>query len=83
MADLPESPYAGGDAFGDRDLLFAALRRLPPRQRAVLVLRFWEDRSIEQTAELLDTSIGNVKSTSHRGLERLRTILATTEGASS
>lgn len=73
--DRDEYPY------DEREVLFAALRQLRPRQRAVLVLRFWEDRSIDETAALLETSTGNVKSTTHRGLQRLRTILAATEGA--
>ena len=59
----------------ERDKLLAALRRVPPRQRAVLVLRFWEDLSVEQTAATLGTSAGNVKSQTSRGLSTLRTAL--------
>jgi RNA polymerase sigma-70 factor (sigma-E family) len=55
--------------------LLDALRQVPPRQRAVLVLRFWEDLSVEQTAQLLGCSTGNVKSQSARGLVRLRELL--------
>jgi RNA polymerase sigma-70 factor (sigma-E family) len=58
-----------------RDGLLVALAALPPRQRATLVLRFWEDRSVEQVAELMRCSNGNVKSQTARGLERLRDIL--------
>jgi RNA polymerase sigma-70 factor (sigma-E family) len=58
-----------------RSRLMAALAGVPPRQRAVLVLRFWEDLSVEQVAEALDCSTGNVKSQTARGLERLREIL--------
>lgn len=68
------------DQVENRDLLLAALRRLPPRQRAVIVLRYWEDMSVEETAAVLGCSNGNVKSTASRGLERLRDVLDT-EGA--
>lgn len=55
-----------------RLILDEALKRLTPKQRAVLVLRFYEDRSESQTAELLDVSIGTVKSQTRHALERLR-----------
>jgi len=46
---------------GVRDELWTQLRRLAPRTRAVIVLRYWEDRSQEETAQLLDCSVGTVK----------------------
>lgn len=55
--------------------LLAALAQLPPRARAVVVLRFWEDLSVEATAEALGCSTGNVKSQASRGLAKLRGIL--------
>lgn len=55
-----------------RLVLDNALDRLTPKQRAVLVLRFYEDRSESQTAELLDISVGTVKSQTRHALERLR-----------
>ncbi len=61
---------------GPRDDLIAALRDVPPGQRAVLVLRYWEDLSVEQTAAALNTSSGNVKSQAARGLDALRAALA-------
>ena len=58
-----------------RDELLQAIGALPPRQRAVLVLRFFEDLSEAQVAELLGCSLGTVKSTTARGLARVREAL--------
>ncbi|MDQ1292172.1 MAG: hypothetical protein QG608_49 [Actinomycetota bacterium] len=56
--------------------LSRALYQLPPRMRATLVLRFYEDMSEQQTARVLGCSVGSVKSQTSRGLARLRTVLA-------
>jgi RNA polymerase sigma-70 factor (sigma-E family) len=61
-------------AVADRDLLLRGLAALPPRQRAVLVLRYYEDLSEAQTATVLRCSVGTVKSQAARGLARLREI---------
>jgi len=74
---LPD--VAGPDLSGDVDerlRLRAALGHVPPRQRAVLVLRFLEGLSVEETAEILGCRTGTVKSQSSRGLETLRAVLA-------
>jgi RNA polymerase sigma-70 factor (sigma-E family) len=55
-----------------RDQLVRLLHQLPPRQRAVIVLRYWEQRTEAETAALLGCSEGTVKSATSRGLRRLR-----------
>jgi RNA polymerase sigma-70 factor (sigma-E family) len=58
-----------------RHTLLPAVLQLPMRQRAVLVLRYFEDLSIEETAAALDCSVGTVKSQTHHALVRLRQLL--------
>lgn len=73
QAALPEQP--GKDLTGQADLRDAvrrALAVLPPRQRAVLVLRYYEDWTEAQTAAALGCSVGTVKSQAHRAIARLR-----------
>ena len=60
------------DALGDSEALMRALRRLGPRQRAVIVLRYWMDMSEAETAAALNCSIGTVKSQASRALATLR-----------
>jgi RNA polymerase sigma-70 factor (sigma-E family) len=62
-------------ALDDRAELLDALAQLTPRQRAVLVLRYFNDLTEAQTAEVLGCSPGTVKSSASRGLARLREVL--------
>ncbi|WP_190129554.1 SigE family RNA polymerase sigma factor [Streptomyces mashuensis] len=55
-----------------RDAMWRAVHRLPDRQRAMVVLRYYEDLSESQTAELLGVSVGTVKSAVSRALGKLR-----------
>ena len=80
---LSTTPLLSGAAeaapdLGDRELLVAALAQLPPRMRAVLVLRYWEDLSEAGTAEVLGCSVNTVKTHTTRGLARLRAQLGAT-----
>lgn len=68
---LPEAQEAGPDLALRRDLL-TALATLPRGQRAVVVLRYFEDRSERETAEVLGCSVGTVKSQTSRALAALR-----------
>ena len=72
VADLPDTiaPPDAGPA--ERMALRSALMAVPPGQRAVLVLRFVADLSVEQVAETLGCSTGTVKSQTARGLATLR-----------
>jgi RNA polymerase sigma-70 factor (sigma-E family) len=58
--------------FEERDAVWAAIRRLPPRRRACLVLRYYEDLTERETADLLGCSVGTVKSQTHKALQALR-----------
>lgn len=68
---LDEGRWEDGGA-DDRVTLRAALLGLPKRRRAVLVLRYWADLSVEQVAEILDCPPGTVKSLTARALADLR-----------
>lgn len=79
-----EPSVHGADGFGgslsedaatrvaQRDEVLTALLSLPRRQRAVVVMRYWEDLTESQTAALLGCSIGTVRSQTYRALQKLR-----------
>ena len=76
---LPVIGAGGPEGDGDltsavdlRDALIRVLRMLPPQQRAVIVLRYWEQLSQAETAALLGCSEGTVKAAASRGLKRMR-----------
>jgi len=70
---------AGGDdatlSVADRDQLERAFRRLPPEQRAVLVLQHYLDRTVSEIAEMLGVPIGTVKSRIHHAKRAMRAAL--------
>ena len=74
--ELPDHGHAGGlDVRADHLALWEQIRRLPPRMRATLVLRYVEDLSAEATARELGCSVGSVKSQTHHAIRRLRAAL--------
>ncbi|MEU7869207.1 SigE family RNA polymerase sigma factor [Dactylosporangium sp. NPDC049140] len=77
-SDTPPEPAVVDTGPEERVAVLAALTSVPPRQRAVLVLRYWEDLSVDETAELLGCSAGTVKSQAARGLQTLRAQLSPT-----
>ncbi|ADD44211.1 SigE family RNA polymerase sigma factor [Stackebrandtia nassauensis] len=74
LDDDPAVPvtWDGDDRSDDRMVLLQALSGLPRRQRITLVLRFWEDLSVEQTAAIMRCSPSTVKSQSVKGLAAMR-----------
>ncbi|OEU96033.1 SigE family RNA polymerase sigma factor [Streptomyces oceani] len=89
VEDLPEpEPQSGPDPAEQqavRDAMWRAVLKLPARQRAMVVLRYYEDLSEVQTAEVLGVSVGTVKSAVSRALAKLRDdpqLVADTRGES-
>lgn len=76
---LPDQPSGQADwaeTVVQRQDIMAALRRLPKRQRAVIVLRYFEDRPDNEIAAILGVAQGTVRSQTHKALASLRTTLA-------
>ncbi len=82
VAELPQAPGDGGltadlaSGVVDRQLMRQALDGVPPGQRAVLVLRYYEGMDVAAAAAALECSEGNVKSQTARGLAALKAVLA-------
>lgn len=72
MRELPDRPVEPEPYEDRKDVMFRALRTLPPRMRAAVVLRYYEDLSEAGTARLMGCSVGTVKTQTSRGLARLR-----------
>ena len=71
--DVPDQPGRDRNADSDlHDALWTALERLPKKQRAMVVLRYYEDLPEAETARILGVSVGTVKSTTSRALAKLR-----------
>jgi len=74
-ASMPERPAKDGPDLAERTALRDALAQVPPRQRAVLVLRYLCDLPVADVAAILDCSPGTVKSQAAHGLAALRRLL--------
>ncbi|GGT27351.1 SigE family RNA polymerase sigma factor [Streptomyces kurssanovii] len=72
VGELPDSALLSGDDPELRLALLGALGRLSPKDRAVVVLRYWEDRSIEETADAMNVSSAAVRTRAVRALAKLR-----------
>ena len=77
--NVPDPGHDGGiTGLADNAALWRAVCELPPRMRATLVLRYYEDLSEAETAAALGCSLGSVKSQTHHALKRLRAVLGET-----
>jgi RNA polymerase sigma-70 factor (sigma-E family) len=77
---VPDVAGVAAPSPGEHAELMPLLRALPKKRRAVLVLRFYLDHSVEETAEMLGISTGTVKSQTARGLETLRAAISNVSG---
>ena len=81
VSEVPETAWVAGlsidtDVVVESQALLAALRQMPEKQRVTVVLRYYDDLSEAQTAEVMRCSVGTVKSNASRGLVQLRNVLA-------
>jgi RNA polymerase sigma-70 factor (sigma-E family) len=81
VADTGAGPEEQAGRAWARDLVHTALLEVPPRQRAVLVLRYFDDLSIAETAATMGCTEGTVKSQAARGLANLRAAVEALERA--
>jgi RNA polymerase sigma-70 factor (sigma-E family) len=81
--EAPAEPAVtdGTAALDQREALVAALMELPPKQRAVVVLRYWDGLTETQAATVLGCSVGTVKSQASRALAKLRTSTQLQDGS--
>lgn len=79
--DVPKRAIRPDSSVQHRDQILRLLDLLPRQQRTVVVLRYYQDHSEQQTADLLGISVGAVKSAASRGLATLRTANLSTEGS--
>ncbi len=76
VADAPEDLLTSSEPLdAERLALWGEVRRLPPKMRAALVLRYLEDMSEREAAEVLGVSVGSIKSQTHHALKRLRAVM--------
>lgn len=71
--EVSEPDHSDGVAV--REAVLVALRELPPKQRATVVLRYLDDLPVTEVAAAMNCSIGTVKSNTRRGIDRLREVL--------
>ena len=79
VADVERSVPDETEAITTRSELMAVLRRLPTRQRATVVLRYYEELSEAETAAVLGCSVGTVKNQTHKALRSLREAMSKEE----
>jgi RNA polymerase sigma-70 factor (ECF subfamily) len=78
LTPLVRHPWVGDGVavLADRDVLDSALSRLPPEQRALIVLRYYLDLTLPDAAEIMGIPLGTAKSRQHRALGTLRALVA-------